>query len=356
MKTENVLNAKKRFSIIILTFILYGFSYKVDAQETIKIFSWWDFIPQETIQHFKKKGIKIEVTEYRSNEVALSKLLNHSANFDVAIISNWVIKILENKKIIDNSELAKILKKRKYLPFLADMNEKYLCAPYLWSTTTYAVDTSISNIKPMNLFELENLKREGFTLGIIDDAIEFGAIALLSYDEKCAKSLRNHELFTGLFKCNFPSFSTISKTFQPSDFRNSIKSIVGRKTALYGWSGEIGEALEKYDYMNFVEPSHPPIIGMDSVCIVKKKKIDPKVAKFVEEFTDRKITKLNAEKMQYFSPYENLNIKHSPKIKKLEKIILEKIKANKPILLYPPDLNTQRQLNDWWQKIRYEKN
>lgn len=321
---------------------------------TIKIFTWWEFIAPKVTQKLKNSGFKIEVTEYRSNEVALSKLLTKNPGYDVVIVSNWVLKILENNQLLDQNSLKKIGEQRNYHSFLKKLDQKFTCLPYLWATTTYAMDVRSQASKNMNLFKLAELKKDGYTIGIIDDPIEFGAMALLSNDPICANKTENINFFDGILKCNFPAADQILKILSPSDFRNSIQSLVGPKTALYGWHGEIGEIISKFDFMEFIEPSHNSIIGLDSVCILKSSTNIPTSIKLAKLLTSESMTKISAEKMQYFSPFKNLQILYNVKIAKLYQHIINKTKNEKPIILYPPKISTQEKLNQWWQKIRYE--
>lgn len=324
------------------------------SDKTIKIFTWWDYIAPELIQKLKGEGYGLEVVEYRSNEVALSKLLNNT-DYDVAIVSNWVLKVLEQNNRLENNALKTVGTKRNYYKFIKKLDEKFSCLPYLWATTSYAMDVRGRKVKPMNLFELIELKKTGYKIGIIDDPIEFGAMALLSYDSECVKNLRRGEFFEGIHRCKFPSANVILDQINSTDFRNSIQTLVGEKTALYGWHGEVGEVIGKYSFMDFVDSSHMPVIGLDSVCILKTKNLKSRVVKFVERFTDKEMTKASAEKMQYFSAFEDLNINYDPKIKKLLRNIIKNLEKEEPIVLYPPSHQSHAKLNQWWQKIRYDK-
>lgn len=323
------------------------------SNKTIKIFTWWDYITPAVMQKFKNEGFDLEVVEYRSNEVALSKLLNN-ADYDVVIVSNWVLKVLEQSNKLDENSLKVVRSKRHYYNFIKKLDEKLSCIPYLWATTAYAMDIR-KKIKPMNLFELIQLKKNGYKIGIIDDPIEFGAMALLSNDEECAKELSRGQFLEGINKCKFPSANSILEQITSTDFRNSIQSLIGEKTAVYGWHGEVGEVIGKYPFMDFVISSHTPVIGLDSVCILKRKVISTKVINFIARLTDKQMTKLNAEKMQYFSAYEDLNVNYEPKIKKLMQNVIKDFEKKDPIVLYPPSPQAHSILNQWWQKIRYDK-
>lgn len=341
--------------MIALVFLaLPSMSTSQNEIKKVKILAWWEFVAPEVIKNLEKKGYGLEIVEYRSNEVALSKLLAKKVDFDVAIVSNWVLKILIKNNKVDTISLGKTGRQRNYFKFIKNFDKQFNCIPYLWATTAYAIDKSNSNLKNMDLFKLANLKKSGFKIGIIDDPVEFGAMALLSYDKGCAEKTTNGDFLNGLESCDFPSAKIIKNLVNPEDFRSSIQQSIGKKNALYGWHGEIGEIIEKFDYMDFVDADHPSVIGLDSVCILKKAKPAPYLVDFIAELTGPNLTKINSEKMQYFSGYQNQKINYSPKIQILFDKTIKKIQTKSPAVLSPPSQKVQEKINNWWQKVRYE--
>ncbi len=334
--------------IILLTFSVF-------SKQKVRILTWWDFISPKVLQGLENNGFDISITEYRSNEVALSKILTKPGDYDVVIISNWVMKILEKTEVIDRTLLKKIGNERNYHYFLKQIVDEFDCLPYLWATTSYAMDTRGQLPEPMDLVKLVGLKKHGYKIGIIDDAVEFGAAVMLSYDPTCVNSLAPHELFFGMVRCNFPEAKVLSSLFKPADFRNSIQTLVGPKTAVYGWHGELGKIINKFSYMNFVKPAHSPVVGLDSVCLIRNKKNQLKLVEFAKEITGKKMTKINAENMQYFSPYVDLKPNYNFKINLLYEDTVKSIRSSNPIILQPPEPLLQEKLNQWWQKLRYEK-
>ncbi len=333
-------------------------NFAAEAGETnkkIRILNWWNFIAPEVELKLKNMGFEYEIIEYRSNEVALAKLLGETNEYDIAIVSNWALKILKAQNKIDLNSLGLTSKKRNYYDFIRDIDPDSACLPYLWATTTYAADVRKLKNRSLNFFKLVELKRQGFKIGIIDDPIEFSAMALLSYDPKCASHLKYNSFFDSLDDCALPPKDEIKKQIVQSDFRNSIKFFIGANTAIYGWVGEIGEVINDYEFFDFVQSDHPPIVGLDSVCILKRKAINNKTIEFVKELTNPKMTILNAEKMQYFVPYKDLNVNYQKKVKKVNLATLKILENSKPITLNPPSNKIQEKINQWWQKIRYDE-
>lgn len=323
--------------------------------EKIRIFTWWNFITPEVTKLLKKKGFDFELVEYRSNEVALAKLLNNPEEFDLIIVSNWAQKILKKEKKIDLTSLSDIFRQRKYHKFIKENDPAGSCLPYLWASTSYAADTRFFSRQKFNLFRLNDLKKIGFKIGIIDDPIEFSAVALLSYEKNCIDLLERKNFFDGVNTCNFPSAEKILKIIHQNDFRNSIQNFMGPKTAVYGWVGEIGENIEKFDYYDFIPSDHPPVIGVDSVCVTHSSSKNLKAIDFAIELTGKEMTKLSAEEMQYFSAFTDLKVNYSPKVEKLYHQNLKLLEDRSPTMLYPPSNRIQKLINDWWQRIRYEK-
>ena len=85
---------KRKILYALLFMALPSFTKNQTKPKKVKIFSWWEFVAPKVLKTLEHKGYEIEIVEYRSNEVALSKLLAKKEDFDVAIISNWVLKLL----------------------------------------------------------------------------------------------------------------------------------------------------------------------------------------------------------------------------------------------------------------------
>lgn len=222
----------------------------------------------------------------------------------------------------------------------------------MWSTTTFSIESTNAKIKPNTIADLLELKNKGFKVGFIDDPIELAARAILDNKDSCNNPLHSNNPLTITPKCEL-ELNKLNTKLDPRDFRNSLETFLDSNTAIYGWHGVVGAALNTHPNLNFVLPKSDIVLGADYVCIPKKKRYKPNLKKFVEFLTNRENTQLQASELQYFSPYNNHEVHQHPKIIQLKKDILERLKTSKPIFLLPPNEESHSRINKWWQSIRY---
>lgn len=324
------------------------------ASKTVSVYTWWDYIPSEVIEKLRSKGMKVNIIEYRSNEVALSKLLSGKSDYDIAIVSNWVLRVLEEAHKVDSKILEDLMHKRKYLDFATEFSGA--CVPYLWSTTTFAADAKNLKEGPMNINSLLALQSREYKIGIVDDPIEFAARVVADNRDKCAdgdqKQDKEQNVFDLLERCPAKNLLETVGKIDRGLFRNTLEPILGPKSAIYGWHGVVGGLLASLPTFEFYLPKNNPVVGLDYVCVLKGRK-EKSLPAFVELLTDEESTNFNIARTQYFSPYVNDTGTYFPKVKKLKEDLLARLKTERPVILTPPKGSVHGKINKWWQKIRY---
>ena len=327
-----------------------GSERKKLTSNSLTVFSWWDYITPEVQQSIKKKGINFNIVEYRSNEVALSKLLSSDSDFDVVIISNWVLNVLSKANYLDPIFNKSILRNREYIPFLEKLSGG--CIPYMWSTTTFAIQANDKGIAPNSMQSFISLKEKGIKISFVDDPIEFAARTFLDNKNLC-KNISKSDNPLEINQSCITELKKMKNQVDPRDFRTTIENFLGPNTAVYTWNGEVGMHLASHPEINFHLPQSEIILGADLVCIPKKKHYKKNLNLFVEILTNKESTQQQIGVMQYFSPYQNHIVNQHPKMTKLKNEILERLKYNKPIFLIPPSVESHDIINKWWQDIRY---
>jgi spermidine/putrescine transport system substrate-binding protein len=169
----------------LLAVFLFAVSTVVIANDNVvNVFEWADYIPQQAIAAFEKKtGIKVNLSEYDSNEDMYAKLkADPHSGYDVIIPSSYYIqrmvhegmlRKLDHKYIPNRLELNPLLLNKKF-----DPGNQY-SYPYLWGTTGIAVDKRYWNPKTIqrwsdlwqprfkNQLLLYNDSREVFAMAMI---------------------------------------------------------------------------------------------------------------------------------------------------------------------------------------------
>lgn len=324
----------------------------IASPKAISVYTWWDYIPTEVIEKLKSKGFKISIIEYRSNEVALSKLLSGKSDYDIAIVSNWVLRVLEESNKIEPKTLEAIIHKRKYLDFATNFSRS--CVPYLWSTTTFAADAKNLKEGPKSINALLALQRQSYTIGIVDDPIEFAARVVSDNNEECLEGGKEKNILDLIDRCPTQNLLKTVGKVDRGFFRSTLEPILGPKTAIYGWHGVVGGQMGTLPTFEFYLPKTNPVVGLDYVCVLKGGKNDSLPA-LVELLTDEESTNLSIVKTQYFSPYVVDTGNYLPKVKQLKEDLLIRLKTEEPLILSPPKSSAHAKINKWWQKIRYGK-
>ncbi len=325
-------------------------------EKPIKMLNWWKYLDFRIIEKLKKNGIDIDLSLYQSNEVAVARLLSNRDGFDVAVVSNINLSVLEKTETFEFDGVAEIIANRKYLNFLSKSGQ---CVPYLWGTTLFAYDSRSTREIPQSLAQLYKLKKQGFSIGVLDEPLEMAARIVGDSLHLCPKQSYEN-IFSSLSGCKEISLKNSKLEFSSKDFLTSYDEFLKNpKVATYGWQGSVFLNLQSAPWIKFNISKDYPIIGADYVCILKNRsKNGPsleRLKKFVETLTNRKNTLLNVESTQYFSPYlGDLDGLH-PRVAKIYKKLIAKIKYDPPILIKIPGPREHEEINTWWKGIRYEK-
>ncbi|MEK6627421.1 MAG: hypothetical protein AABY53_02250 [Bdellovibrionota bacterium] len=341
--------------IALLTILVFSAFHAsgINKKDPIRLLNWWEYLSQEAVEFLEKEGHHLNVTTYKSNEVAISQLITNKENIDVVIVSNQIIpSILKDKVIYTNIFDKKSINSEYHELFKPILDH---CVPYLWSTTIFVLNTKQNNLHvPTNIAQLRELKKQKITIATIDDKFETLARIQAENQKNCPVN-KNAYRFPA---CDFKHLKDISLGLLPSEFTTSIADIIkNENTAAYGWHGETGAIIDKKT-VSIALPDGPPIVGFDAVCIVKNRHSGARLKQlkeFAQTLGSRKVVQFNVARTQYFSPYINDNMNLRPEISELFNNLNTRIKEQSAIMIYSPSSNLHSKINMWWKKIRYGK-
>lgn len=304
----------------------------------IRILLWWDYIDISVQNKIREIAPNSELIIYKSNDVALSKILAGRENFDIVIISNSVYPILKEAGYFSDI-LSEIHKSRKYLKFF---NKYSKCLPYLWSATLYQVSNKTNTVE-----SLKNILKKDSKGIIIDDKFEVAARIIADEKENCAIREKN------IFNCWDSELAEKTSFLSSNMFTSSIGDSLNQNYVIYGWHGELTYNFKKYKDIKYYLPSRP-IVGSDLVCTSKgsSKNRNRLILKIVDILTNPISTEANSLKSGYFSPYlKRQNIKNK-KLRDIYGRLLKKIEENQYYIINPPGKEKLKSLNFWWNKLR----
>lgn len=116
----------KRFVLALFIFgLIAAFLPACSAKkETVNLFCWSEYVPQEVIDGFTKEtGIKVNVENYASNEEMLAKLLAGGSKYDLIQPSEYTIEALTKIGKLEELNLANI-------PNIKNLDPKYTKLPH----------------------------------------------------------------------------------------------------------------------------------------------------------------------------------------------------------------------------------
>lgn len=346
----------KKFNIVFLIICISSFSvFANDQARVVRLLNWWDYLAPRTIQKLEQNKYKIDLSVYSSTEIATSRLLSSRDKYDVVIISGMVKEIIQQTGRIEKQVLNEVVSKRNYLS--AVIKDK-TCVPYFWGASIFAYDAKSIKIAPSSIADLVKLKKQGVSVGLLDDPFEITTRLKLDGQLNCLH-LKSGQNNWNDSKCTKDAKLSSEINFSAADFRSDVEAFLKKNnSAVYSWHGAAWLAAKENPNIQLVVPQKHPVIGVDYVCIPKNR-AHPKLSKeqlvkFVELLTDPESTHWGVESTQYFSPYKNDLQGLSPAVVKLYQNLMSVMAQSSPFVLTAPEKDEHQLINNWWRGVRYE--
>jgi spermidine/putrescine transport system substrate-binding protein len=148
----------------------------------VNLLIWGNYISPEMQEKFEKEtGIKINISNYSSNEELLAKVQMGSSGIDVAVPSDYMVAIMAKMNLLEPLSKEKIpnqiLIEDDFLKQYFDVENRF-SLPYSWTTTGIAFNKDLykgSLTSWKELFESKELKGK---LALLDDVREVTGAAL----------------------------------------------------------------------------------------------------------------------------------------------------------------------------------
>ncbi len=163
----------------------------------VHLATWSNYISQEQIQEFEKKtGLKLEVSNYSSNEELLAKLQAGASGYDVAVPSDYMVFTMSKLGLLQKLDLSQIPNFKEIDP---DLTKKYFdpqnlfSVPYDWGTTGIAVNRKLFKGDLSGWKDIFGNQSLNGKVSLLDDARE-ALGAAMKYHGKSLNSKNSGEL------------------------------------------------------------------------------------------------------------------------------------------------------------------
>lgn len=133
---------------LLLTSALMALAGGAQAEGTLSVYHWFEYIPQELVDKFEADtGIDVTIDTYDSNEAMLASLkAGKLGQYDVAVPGDFMVKIMADAGLLDTftaeemTNLGNIAPQWLNVPF--DDGRKS-SIPYQWGSTSFAVNRDV---------------------------------------------------------------------------------------------------------------------------------------------------------------------------------------------------------------------
>lgn len=117
------------------------------AEGELQLYNWGNYTSPELLEKFEKEtGIKVTVTDYDSNDVALAKVEAGGSGFDLVVPSASYVPIWIEKGLVQELDLSKLPNHKNIAPEWTDVawdpGRKH-SVPWQWGSTGIAVNTKV---------------------------------------------------------------------------------------------------------------------------------------------------------------------------------------------------------------------
>lgn len=291
---------------LVLGLMVVSLSGCGEKSTTLTVFNWFDYIDEDVIKMFEQEtGIKVNYTNFTTNEEMFAKLEKGSGSYDVIFPSDYIIERMIKEDMLAELDLSKMpnvanlvdwCKKPDY-----DPDCKYSVA-YMWGTVgilynTEKVDGEVTSWGSLfdpayerSVFMLDSI-RDSFCVGL-----KYLGYSLNTQEEEALSAVK--ELLLKQKEDGIVAGYLVDET--------KDKMIAGEAAMAVMWSGDALYAMEGNDKLAYVVPEEGSNVWIDGMCIPKSSKNQEAAMKFIDFMCRPDIAEKNQDYIYYSSPVQQV--------------------------------------------------
>lgn len=274
---------------------------------TITVFNWFDYIDEKVIDMFTEEtGIKVNYTNFTTNEEMFAKLENGSGTYDVIFPSDYIIERMIKEDMLAELDLTAMPNTANLVDWCKtpdyDPETRYSVA-YMWGTVGILYDpakveggeitswgTLFDPKYQRNVFMLDSI-RDSFCVGL-----KYLGYSLNTQDEEALNAVK--ELLIKQKKDGIVAGYLVDET--------KDKMVAGEAAMAVMWSGDALYAIEENDNLVYVVPEEGSNVWIDGMCIPKSSKNKEAAQKFIDFMCRPDIAEMNQDYISYASPIKQV--------------------------------------------------
>ena len=291
---------------LVLGLMVVSLSGCGEKSTTLTVFNWFDYIDEDVIKMFEQEtGIKVNYTNFTTNEEMFAKLEKGSGSYDVIFPSDYIIERMIKEDMLAELDLSKMpnvanlvdwCKKPDY-----DPDCKYSVA-YMWGTVgilynTEKVDGEVTSWGSLfdpayerSVFMLDSI-RDSFCVGL-----KYLGYSLNTQEEEALSAVK--ALLLKQKEDGIVAGYLVDET--------KDKMIAGEAAMAVMWSGDALYAMEGNDKLAYVVPEEGSNVWIDGMCIPKSSKNQEAAMKFIDFMCRPDIAETNQDYIYYSSPVQQV--------------------------------------------------
>lgn len=286
--------------------LLPGCSGGEQSKGEINVFNWGEYISNgedgsmNVIKEFEKKtGIKVNYTNYETNEEMYNLIKNSNSSYDVIIPSDYMVD-----KMISENMLAEI--NFDNIPNYKNIMEKYritdydsegkYSVPYSWGVVALCYNKTMVDKKPTGFSALWDKKYSGQML-MFNNSRDAMAIAMkLKGIDPSAVTKEDVDVAADYLKEQKP----LLKKYVMDQVFTEMEGSQAAMAPYY--AGDIAMMIENNEELDYVLPEEGSNLFIDSMCIPKSSKNKELAEEFINFMLEPDVAKANAEYIGYSTP------------------------------------------------------
>lgn len=295
-----------KLAIFALVFAMVGALSGCGSSTTsITVFNWFDYIDEDVIKAFEEEtGIKVNYTNFTTNEEMFAKLEKGAGAYDVLFPSDYIIERMIKQDMLAELDLSVMPNTANLIEWCKtpdyDPEGKYSVA-YMWGTVGILYDTEkVDEATSWGALFDERYQRDVFMIDSLRDCFLVGLKYLgyssNSHDESALNAVK--ELLLDQKNKNIVAGYLVDET--------KDKMIAGEAAMAVMWSGDALYAMAENENLKYVVPEEGSNVWIDGMCIPKSSKNKEAAQQFIDFMCRPDIAEKNQEYIYYCSPIQQV--------------------------------------------------
>lgn len=286
---------KFKFLLVVIVFVLYG-CVKNNDEKILNVYNYGDYIDEKILAMFTDQtGIKINYDTFAASEDAYTKIKNGGADYDVVVISDYMIERLINENLLEPLDFSIITDYSFIHPRFKNLSfdpQNKFSLPYMWGSVGILYNKSMVT-KPQSWKILwdEKYKNQIFMYDSQRDSIAV-ALKKLGYSLNTRDIKKLYEAKNELIK---------QKKIVQAYLSDAVKDkMIGNEGALaVVYSGDALLCQNENSDLDYVIPIEGSNLWFDSAVIPKNSKHKIFANTFINFLCRPDIALMNTEYIGY---------------------------------------------------------